>query len=247
MASPSRPRELDPLFAGDAGTSSSSSSSELSRLLREREQLRHRLDEVVATTHGERSDDADVGRLQLSVAHLQDELTRARSDHDVVTTLLQRLQLSGALFQTLHPDDDKASRAGDGRGDGGDARATLAALVDYQAALSSAILAEEDGVARARREVDGVVAKRLTMKRENRAATAELTLAKEKRREAIAAAESGGGGSVRREKENLENVTAKIVVQRNMIQSLILGSGVHWAEDEELTEFLLSLGRPLNL
>jgi hypothetical protein len=38
-----------------------------------------------------------------------------------------------------------------------------------------------------------------------------------------------------------------IQIGRNILQGLILGSGVNWAENDHLKELMLSLGRPVEL
>ena len=43
----------------------------------------------------------------------------------------------------------------------------------------------------------------------------------------------------------LEGYIDRIVIMRNTLQGLILGSGVHWASDPELENLILSLGKSL--
>ncbi len=45
----------------------------------------------------------------------------------------------------------------------------------------------------------------------------------------------------------IDNQLSHICIGRNILQGLIVGSGVNWAEDEDLKELVISLGQPVKL
>ena len=48
-----------------------------------------------------------------------------------------------------------------------------------------------------------------------------------------------------RAKERLESAISKGVLVQHIFQGLILGSGINWAQDEEMTDLVLSLGQSI--
>ncbi len=49
-----------------------------------------------------------------------------------------------------------------------------------------------------------------------------------------------------RAKEKLQSSITKVVLVRHIFQSLILGSGINWAQDEDMTDLVLGLGQSID-
>ena len=49
-----------------------------------------------------------------------------------------------------------------------------------------------------------------------------------------------------RAKESLTMAEQKVDILRHLLQSLIFGSGINWAEDDAVRKLVLDLGQPLD-
>ena len=47
--------------------------------------------------------------------------------------------------------------------------------------------------------------------------------------------------------EEINRILSHITIGRNILQGLVVGSGVNWAEDKDLKEVMLGLGKPVQL
>ena len=48
-------------------------------------------------------------------------------------------------------------------------------------------------------------------------------------------------------KSHLQKLVDKIVIQRQVLKGIILGSGVNWQQDNTLREQVIGLGEPLDI
>lgn len=218
--------------------------SQINQLLQEREWLKNQEIELRSVLNSEKSLEKDIGglpNLLKNIEMLQAEHASVQADHTTATSAVQKLQLSSRLLQAY------IQNSSEGGGEGHNLTnidSVLKMLVNYQTSLSSKILCSLKEINQLQREIDNPTSTRVKEKQAIRFAMHKLIKLKENKTEAHLNAKSDD--RIKKEQARLEKISAKIVMQQNILKSLICGSGIHWAEDPSLMEFLISLGIPLD-
>lgn len=164
------------------------------------------------------------------ILELQQELFRLTSFKSAQSLALQRLQMGGSLQEVLFEDDVPIDQA---------ERQRIKSLVDQQRKLSTEILAHQRHCEELRREQEIVQEERRDVTQQSRVLMKQLKELQENENKAHK-------DSHKKLREDIERAEGHLSIARNVLQGLIVGSGVHWAEDPKLQELLLSLGEKVS-
>ncbi|XP_072038241.1 centromere protein H-like [Amphiura filiformis] len=171
------------------------------------------------------------------VDELQEELVEKTSLHSVKELALQRMQLGSTLLNILFPPLEEEGSVSDTE------RQQFVDLCTRQNELSSDILAINSTCQRLQEELEGVRQKSSEAKKENQGLMEQL---RHKNDEKNKAKQSTSHEAERLHTE-IDRQLSHICIGRNILQGLVVGSGVNWAEDEELKELVISLGQHVKL
>ncbi|XP_022086917.1 centromere protein H-like [Acanthaster planci] len=179
----------------------------------------------------------DQEQLDERILKFQKELLKESTVHSLKELALRRLQLSDTLLQILFPTSPSGSAASQQRDKFRD-------LTSKQSELVSEVIGHHKVCQRVQDELDSVQKECVDLKKRNRDIMAELLQTnKEKNQQAS----NYDNEKHRQVQGEIQRTMSHIQIGRNILQGLILGSGVNWAEDGHLKELMLSLGRPVEL
>ena len=187
----------------------------------------------------------DIEELTQNTENLESKLVDVSSIASVKELILQRSQVEQVLLEQLFPPHEQ-----DGSGDsvdGGPKRKIdedLLKITEKQAKISSEILGHHRKIQETKPELDDLKRKRRDLMIKSRELVYDIKECQERHKNNQYTSLSDD--RIKQAKERLDDELGKVIVQRNIIQSLILGSGINWARDPEMKEFLLSLGEPIS-
>ncbi|PIK43709.1 hypothetical protein BSL78_19443 [Apostichopus japonicus] len=134
--------------------------------------------------------------------------------------------MGGSLLEVMFNDDAPIDKG---------AREQIKALIAQQRDLTAEILAHQKHCEELQEEQETIQGERREVTTQNRALMSQL---KELQRKSQQPKEDGH----KKLQEDLEKTEGYLSIIRNVLQGLIVGSSVNWAEDPKLQELLLSLG-----
>ncbi|XP_071844767.1 centromere protein H-like isoform X2 [Apostichopus japonicus] len=177
------------------------------------------------------SSQQDVGQeerdnVESSILELQQGLFKQTSFKSSQSLALQRLQMGGSLLEVMFNDDAPIDKG---------AKEQIKALIAQQRDLTAEILAHQKHCEELQEEQETIQGERREVTTQNRALMSQL---KELQRKSQQPKEDGH----KKLQEDLEKTEGYLSIIRNVLQGLIVGSSVNWAEDPKLQELLLSLG-----
>ncbi|PIK42120.1 hypothetical protein BSL78_21029 [Apostichopus japonicus] len=193
------------------------------------------------------SSQQDVGQeerdnVESSILELQQGLFKQTSFKSSQSLALQRLQMGGSLLEVMFNDDAPIDKG---------AREQIKALIAQQRDLTAEILAHQKHCEELQEEQETIQGERkgnfavnfhsskgqrlvnYEVTTQNRALMSQL---KELQRKSQQPKEDGH----KKLQEDLEKTEGYLSIIRNVLQGLIVGSSVNWAEDPKLQELLLS-------
>lgn len=179
----------------------------------------------------------DQDQLNERILKLQQELLGESTNHSLKELALKRLQLSDTLLQTLFP-AASASQAATEHKD------RFRDLTSRQSELVSEVIGHHQVCQRVQGELDSVRKECLEIKKRNREVMTELLQKTEEKRREASHHDNEKHQQVQGE---INRILSHIQIGRNILQGLIVGSGVNWAADDDLRELMLNLGRPVEL
>ena len=167
---------------------------------------------------------------------LQHELREASAERLRERQLVDRLRRSVVVSEAVYPESGEPAE---------DVTREIAGLVSVRDKLVSEFLRGRRTCHTLQRELTDVTAENRRLRVANRLAMGEVQVLKAET-EALSETLLQSEGA-RQAKRQLEMETARNTILRNVMQLLIMASGVDWAKDPELQDLLIELGEPLGL
>ncbi|XP_005060779.1 PREDICTED: centromere protein H [Ficedula albicollis] len=161
--------------------------------------------------------------IQSDTKKLQDAIEKAKGSFQNKTLALQRIQIMDALRKKLKQ-DDKDSRL-------------ILETIKHILLLSRTIIEYQQQARQKEEELIDIKRKRLLLKnREHKLQEMQTTMKKEKEKK-----ESVNGVEIQEMHETLERARETTTILQNVLQGIIFGSTVNWAEYPSLKEIVLQL------
>ncbi|XP_013404265.1 centromere protein H-like [Lingula anatina] len=186
----------------------------------------------------------NIDQIQERITELQKELLDASTNLKQKEQIVKRMQLGECLSQNLLSACDGDQGAGDLVTRNKETESLLP-LVQRQMELVTKILGIHKAMQTMHVTVGCYQKDRLQMMKQCRELLAQAEKQNEEKQQR--GADFQQNEEIQDAKRSLEEECSKIEMQRHVLQGLILGSGIHWAEDEKLKKLVISLGQPLDL
>ncbi|XP_038078150.1 uncharacterized protein LOC119745687 [Patiria miniata] len=178
----------------------------------------------------------DQDQLNERILKLQQELLKESTSHSLKELALRRLQLSDTFLQILFPASTSQSAV--------EQRDKFRDLTSRQSQLVTEVIGHQKVCQRTQDELDSVRKECVEIKKRNREVMGELLKKNEERKQQASSYDNEKHRQVQGE---IKRILSHIQIGRNILQGLVVGSGVNWAEDEHFKELMLDLGRPVQL
>lgn len=166
------------------------------------------------------------GNMEAKILDLQQELLKQTSFKSAQSLALQRLQMGGHLLQVLFDDDVPVPPQ---------ERERIKGLVSQQRELAAEILAHHKHCNELRSHQEKLQTERRELTQLNRSLMTELKTEQQK-------SNKTENEDLKKMLEEMEETQGYLSIVQNVLQGLIIGSGLNWAQDPKLLELMLSLG-----
>ncbi|XP_071794564.1 centromere protein H-like [Asterias amurensis] len=178
----------------------------------------------------------DQDQLKERTLRLQQQLLQESTNHSLKELAVKRLQLSDTLLQTLFPASSNQASL--------EQRDKFNDSTSKQIELVTEVIGHQKVCQRVQEELDAVRKECLEHKKKNREVMMELLQINEQKEKQ---ASNYDDDKQQQAEEEINRILSHITIGRNILQGLVVGSGVNWAEDKDLKEVMLGLGKPVQL
>lgn len=165
---------------------------------------------------------------------LQEELQETAIDTELRQSMISRLKLGQKLISVVLEAEEE-----DGGGENPCTR-SIRHQVEELTDLSSRVLTLHKHMCESLQPTLNIEKHNVDLKHENRRLLE--TLQKSQKAKEKVALEKSQSPAIQQMEKQVELQEAKVDVMRQVLQGLILGSGVHWAADDDLRNTVLNLG-----
>jgi len=166
-------------------------------------------------------------RLELLIDQLKEELFQTSSVNSIQSKLLERIEnmqvFSSIIFAQPTDSPDKLR---------------LQNAVGYRDELVSEFLKEHDQLKKRKDHLENLRKENRVLKQRIRELQEQIDAMNKEKKKVDPAQQTS---IVHKKKEELKNMESRNAILRNVIQNLVLESGVNWAEDEQLRDLMLKL------
>lgn len=165
---------------------------------------------------------------------LQEKLTKLTTDRNVLRSLLESVQLGGRMIEVMFQQRDETNSK---------LQTSVTELVERTMSSVSDILRIHKENWTLQSSLVNLKEECLVLRQEIRELMHKLKQSQDKKETQMST--QNKGLEFKRAQTECHSLTGNIEIAQNVLQGLIFGSGLNWAEDKKLCDLVLSLGQPV--